>query len=409
MSFPTTLELSSCGTLPLVSAGVLVYLCVVRALRRGRFNAVHKRYAAKWEAKTRTVDEAQEIMKLGTTYDMPFLLEYALSFALFKTYAIPTISKLLYDTRQLGSDENVARRFADTGLLISTWMACPLSGQALGKESENDPRASLALARVNWLHSKYNISNGDYLYTLALFILEPITWAKRYGWRELSPLEQYATFIFWAEVGRKMNIKDIPESLEDLMAWTEAYEKEFMVPAQTNHDVARCTTGELLFTVPHAFGLRRFLEGFSRALLEDRVRIAMMEPEAPRYATSIVPFLLNLSAFIQKHLLLPRSRPSDLIQVDLPKASPIAPRMFVSKPWYKPRRRGLGSLLDRAFVWIGWHSDVPGPEYRSDGYRIHELGPLRYEKEGHEKVFSMAAQMQGCPVADAWKAEKKEK
>jgi hypothetical protein len=82
-------------------------------------------------------------------------------------------------------------------------MSCPISGfqdadfgaknklNGQNKKAAEDPRAMIALARVNWLHSHYNIvrfqslrfrifltfyssqSNEDYLYTLSLFISEP--------------------------------------------------------------------------------------------------------------------------------------------------------------------------------------------------------------------------------------------
>ena len=49
-----------------------------------------------------------------------------------------------------------------------------------------------------------------------------------------------------------------------------------MVPAQTNHDVARHTTDELLFGCPEKFGIKKFLQGVTVCLLEERVRIGMM-------------------------------------------------------------------------------------------------------------------------------------
>jgi hypothetical protein len=49
-----------------------------------------------------------------------------------------------------------------------------------------------------------------------------------------------------------------------------------MVPAQSNHLVAKHTTDELLFMVPEKFGLRSFFEGITRSLLDERTRIAMM-------------------------------------------------------------------------------------------------------------------------------------
>lgn len=73
--------------------GVLVallgtYMVVVRALRYKRYRLVHKKYQSKYEDKTLTPEEAQEVMKLSTGYDMPMLLNYSLAFALFKTYAV---------------------------------------------------------------------------------------------------------------------------------------------------------------------------------------------------------------------------------------------------------------------------------------------------------------------------------
>jgi len=392
----------------------LAYLCLVRSLRWRRYNAIHKKYSSKFQAKTLTPEEAQEVIQLSFMYDMPTLAKYSLAFALFKTYAIPTISKLLLDTKQLASQALVARRYADTEILIATWMACPLAGRSISVEPgapADDPRASIALARVNWLHSKYKISNEDYLYTLGLFAFEPGTWAARYGWRPLSPLERYASFVYWAEIGRKMNIKNIPTTPEEFQAWLRAYEEEHMVPAQSNHDVAKHTTDELLFMVPETLGLRSFFEGITRSLLEDRVRIAMMQPEAPKYAKYLVRGTLGLLAFTERYLLLPRWKPFAVVPVDLPKmesdsAPHLHPNKYTSKPWYKPRGRGLGYLLDRLQVFIGMHDDVPRPEYKYEGYRLHEVGPLRFEQEGHEQVMKMAAELQGCPVVDAWKPVK---
>ncbi|KAJ6602380.1 hypothetical protein DFH09DRAFT_1124747 [Mycena vulgaris] len=413
MQFPVQLPLSYTKTSVACALG-LVYLCVVRSLRWRRYNAIHKKYSEKFQARTLTPEEAQEVLQLSFMYDMPTLSEYSLAFALFKTYSSPTISKLLADTKQLGSQALVARRYADTEILIATWMACPLAGRLVTAppgSPADDPRASIALARVNWLHSKYHISNEDYLYTLGLFAFEPATWAARYGWRPLSSLEQYASFVYWAEVGRKMNIKNIPSTAEEFQAWLRTYEEEHMVPAQTNYDVANHTTDELLFMVPHKFGLRSFFEGITRSLLEDKVRIAMMQPEAPKYASYLVRSVLGLFALTERYLLLPRWKPFAVVQIDLPKTeAQTAPRLYptkwTSKPWYKPRGRGLGYLSDRLLVFIGMHDDVPRPEYKCEGYRLHEVGPLRYEQEGHEQVMNMAAQLQGCPVADAWKAEK---
>lgn len=50
-------------------------------------------------------------------------------------------------------------------------------------------RPDMALTRLNELHGKYNILNDDYLYTLSLFIFEPVSWINRYEWRQLDERE----------------------------------------------------------------------------------------------------------------------------------------------------------------------------------------------------------------------------
>ncbi|KAJ7202386.1 hypothetical protein GGX14DRAFT_654377 [Mycena pura] len=381
------------------------------ALRWRRYNAIHKKYAEKFEAKTLTPEEAQEVMQLAVLYDMPMLSEYSLAFALFKTYAIPTISRLLLATKQLSSEELVSRRYSDTQILIATWMACPLAGRPVGAESNapvNDPRTSIALARTNWLHSKFNISNDDYLYTLGLFVFEPGTWAGRYGWRAFSPLEHYALYVYWSEIGRKMNVKNIPPTAADFQAWIKEYERMHMVPAESNRDVAQHTTNELLYPVPARF--RAFFEGLTTSMLDENTRVAMMQPPAPHYARHLIGATLGLVAFVQRNLLLPRWRPRGVVQVSLPTldAANQAPRMYptkwTSRPWYKPRG---GDFLDRLLVLLRWHDDVPRPEYKCEGYRLQEIGPIRFEQEGHEEVMRMAAALQGCPIVDAWKMTEK--
>lgn len=49
-----------------------------------------------------------------------------------------------------------------------------------------------------------------------------------------------------------------------------------MVPAQSNKDVAKYTTDELLHVLPEKFGIKALAERISVCLLDEPVRIAMM-------------------------------------------------------------------------------------------------------------------------------------
>ena len=70
-------------------------------------------------------------------------------------------------------------------MLSSHWQAaCPCS---LIREFTENPleseRAQAAVQRMNSIHSKYRISNQDYVYVLCLFMLEPTRWIDQFGYR----------------------------------------------------------------------------------------------------------------------------------------------------------------------------------------------------------------------------------
>ena len=142
---------------------------------------------------------------------------------------------------------------------------------------------------MNYLHGRYRksgkISDSDMLYTLSLFVLEPIRWTRRFEWRELAEVERCAMGTYWRFMGDVMDIPftalqshnsgwtDGLHFLDELEAWSLAYEAEHMLPAETNKAVAKGTIDIALYLLPkrlHAAGL-----DFVSSLLEPRLRKAM--------------------------------------------------------------------------------------------------------------------------------------
>jgi hypothetical protein len=76
-----------------VCALLAVYVALVRSLRWRRYHALHAKFAGR-SLESITIEEAQEIMHLNSMWDLPFLNLYALSFAMFKTYAIVSVMSL---------------------------------------------------------------------------------------------------------------------------------------------------------------------------------------------------------------------------------------------------------------------------------------------------------------------------
>lgn len=147
-----------------------------------------------------------------------------------------------------------------------------------------------AIARMNWLHERYRragkIKDEDMLYTLSLFVLEPVRWTERFEWRTLSDLERCALAVYWKNLGEVMDIpydalpsaksgwQDGLHWLEELEAWSKAYDVENTVPNEHNKTLALATLKIGLTNVPrifHGVGLR-----FVAALLDQRLRRAMM-------------------------------------------------------------------------------------------------------------------------------------
>lgn len=217
----------------LALCAIALYLLKVRSMRHTHLAKYMKKYGD--QEITPTV--AQRVIGNLATYDAPFLYSKSLEFALFKTYGIPTISKLLLATGALIDKAEV--RAEDTGVLLIEMI----------NSDPNSERSTLAIARTNYLHAQYGtqISNDDMLYTLSVFILEPQKWMDRYEWRQMSPIEVQANFVLWKSIGQRMGITGIPDSYAGMQEWSTAYELDNMIYNEKNRRVADKTMVSLAF------------------------------------------------------------------------------------------------------------------------------------------------------------------
>jgi hypothetical protein len=223
-----------------------------------------------------------EIITLITAYEFPFIAIRALEFALFRTYAVPSISKLLHQTRQF--EHHGQRRYDDTALIVSE----------ISKHGYDSERGRAALRRMNHLHGRFEISNDDFLYVLSTFIYEPIRWIDRFGWRKLIDIEKEAFYYFWREVGKRMNIFDIPESYAAFEQFNIEYEHENFQFNETNYQVGEATVRIFLdwYPVP----LHPMIRPVIYSLIDEPLRVAFGFPRAPAGLTTAVETGLKLWA-----------------------------------------------------------------------------------------------------------------
>ena len=152
----------------------------------------------------------QRIVYLSFGYEFPWDAVRSLEIALYRTYCVPSISALLDRTGEFR--ERTQQRYDDTSLIVAE----------MCKWGYESGRGKEALERMNWAHGHFNISNDDFLYVLSTFIYEPVRWIDAFGWRPTCRNEQRAYYCFWREIGRRMGIRDIPDSYQAFQEWSRA-------------------------------------------------------------------------------------------------------------------------------------------------------------------------------------------
>jgi hypothetical protein len=194
-----------------------------------------------WLREIRTLDPERDCLRivfLDTFHEFPFDTTRSLELAFFKTFAVPSIATLLDST-----GEFVARgqkRYDDTDLLLSAFAEDGWEGE-LGKR---------ALRRLNQIHGRFSIANEDFLYVLSAMVLEPIRWNERFGWRPWAETERLAQLHFWREIGRRMAIREIPQSLQEFERLNREYEQRHFAASDAGRRLARAQLDVFLAWFP---------------------------------------------------------------------------------------------------------------------------------------------------------------
>ena len=389
-----------------------LYLLTVRLCRYRRIDAIKCKHGMpnRSDFATLTADQAQDILQELVEMEFPKLMGFSIVFALFKTYGLPSVSSLLVSTGELSGTETASKRTADTGVLLLEF--------CLNKQSSQ--RSTEAIARMNYLHSRYikagKITNVDLLYTLSVFALEPVRWVGKYEWRQFSDLELCASGTFWRAIGDKMEIDYSPlpsyrdgwtdgiHWLDEIRTWSEEYERVKMVPAETNRKLALAHLDVIFINLPQS--LNTVGKHVVSVVVGERLRKAMMLPNAPKAGSFAIETLLLLRRLVLRHLTLPRP---EFMRKKYISSRPetngrYSAREYLSHPWYvKPtlkRRWGVKA-------WVTWllGRKLPGDDgnkYNPEGYVIAEIGPAKLQESGSKEMRAdlermRATSLGGCP------------
>lgn len=290
--------------------------------------------------------------------EFPFLSRRALDFGFMRTFGIPSISRILAKSGQLGC--SASKRYDDTMILI----------EELDLHHVDSSRGSLAVRRLNLLHSPYPIHNADYIYVLCLIVLPPMELAARYGYREWTESEKCAFYNVWHDIGTRMGIQDIPCSVSAMSKYRDDYESKYMVYTDSNHETAEHTMKLLLTKFPTF--LRPLCRRLMYSVLDDRMLASLGYPKQPPLLSTLVHSLLRLHGLAVSWM---PSRPITWAQTRV--------------PYGLPSPHDPNTLLPLSFQCYK-------PVHYQKGYRIQDLGALKPGNLGKPFEGDLLCSLENC-------------
>ena len=156
-----------------------------------------------------------EIYRNLTFYEFPWDLDQALSFALFRTYAVPSVGRLLDQTGQFTGA--CQKRYDDTALLLEA----PLEH---GFEAAD---GKAGIRRINQMHRMYDISDDDMRYVLSTFVVGTGSLDRRLRLALADARRAGRPRVnYYRELGRRLAIPDIPATYDEFARLMDDYEAE---------------------------------------------------------------------------------------------------------------------------------------------------------------------------------------
>lgn len=232
--------------------------------------------------------DCEHIIYLLQMHEFAWDFERSLEFALFRTYAVPSISALLCQTGEFINRPR--KRYDDTQLIL----------YEITEHGFDSEQGRAALKRMNQMHGRFNISNEDFLYVLSAFIFEPSRWIERFGWRSMTEQEKQASFYFYQKLGLYMGIKNIPNDLAAFERFNLNYEQQHYRYHKDNYRVGAVTRDLLL-----GFYLPKFLLPLGRpivyAMLDEQLRQSFGFPKASAPLRYLVQATLRLRGKLMRY------------------------------------------------------------------------------------------------------------
>ncbi len=182
-------------------------------------------------------DDFLEIHRITIAHEFPWDTLQALSLALLRTYAVPSIGGLLATTGEFTG--RTRKRYDDTALLL----------EAVLEHGFDSTTGRDALRRVNQMHAAHDLDQGDLRYVLSTLLVGPKRWLDAYGWRPMSAPEVLAAVRYYRTLGARLGVRDLPATWDGFARLHDDHERAHFGYDEGGRAVAEATLG-LLATLP---------------------------------------------------------------------------------------------------------------------------------------------------------------
>lgn len=229
---------------------------------------IHASLAASLHRQETAADDAWEsTFRQMALFDLAADMELGFFLSYYRNFAVPGIAETLYQNGEIPL--RPTKRSYDTAIVIYELIAN-------GFDSDRG-RAMVTL--LNRVHRNVPGSSDDFLYVLITLLVVPIRWIQRHAWRKPTAIELEAATRFFAELGKRMNIPNMPETFSDAERFFDDYEAANIGPSAAGQCLLASTVQVFQSRLP------RLLRPVARPLLsamldDDRLVSALGLPRA---------------------------------------------------------------------------------------------------------------------------------
>ena len=249
-----------------------------------------------WSAHISRLDpgrDYEQIYRILVSHEFPWDMNQSLSFALYRTYAVPSIGQLLGQTGEF--TRRTQKRYDDTALILDTILEHGLASARPGR-----------VRRMNQMHGAYAISNDDKLYVLSTFVVTPVRWLDRYGWRRSAEAERAASANYYRALHAHGH-QGHPGNSRDFAGFLDRYEREHFAFSPGGLAVADATLELLARFSPNRFAPRPAVNWFAYALMDDPLLAAFRSRRPSRWERGLAA--RRCACRPRNRLLPPRAEP----------------------------------------------------------------------------------------------------